>query len=113
MAPRSQPSSFVTGAASGIGLALARALAARGHSVTLADRDAAALTRATEALSAATGWTPMPRCWTSPTATRCGWPSSAARPATATSTSCSTTRASASAASCATCSPTTGAASWR
>jgi NAD(P)-dependent dehydrogenase (short-subunit alcohol dehydrogenase family) len=50
MAPRPQPSSFVTGAASGIGLALARALGARGHAVTLADRDAAALTRATEAL---------------------------------------------------------------
>lgn len=43
-------SSFVTGAASGIGLALVRALGARGHSVTLADRDAAGLNQATGAL---------------------------------------------------------------
>lgn len=44
---------LVTGAASGIGLACARALAAEGASVGLVDRDVVALTAAAEALSAA------------------------------------------------------------
>src|SRR4051812_7617940 len=81
---------LVTGAASGLGLAFAEALAERGARVTLPDADADVLAASTQAL-ADRGCTRAPRSSTSRMPMRCRRPSTGSWRPRAAWTSCSPT----------------------